>query len=337
MPIPAIFAEFSKSLNVSAARIVNLPNYVFLCGGEVENTHVLPSSQYPLLGKLSQWLLGKRYAPPPKSLRDVIYREIISFRPNLAPKVLLAEDVFDKFSQSPYEDLLTFEKDLAGFCSLTVIIAESAGSIAELGAFSALSDVSEKVFVVIDDHHYEQKSFIRRGPIEYIKKRDNSKVYAHKWLRGNGIGPLDARFVDIFREDLIDEIEKQIQSAPSTMALKRTIGGHLMFCILGLLEICSVAKFKEIQQFLIDIGADIQRKELLRYLGMLNCLGFLIEKRVGNNDYYYSSRQDTSMRWAYNKAARFRDGIRWSHEFREIYKKNDLRRFRALRWILENP
>jgi hypothetical protein len=50
---------------------------------------------------------------------------------------VLAEDAFRLFRDSDYSDLISFEEDLARIASVVLVIAESAGSLAELGAFAS--------------------------------------------------------------------------------------------------------------------------------------------------------------------------------------------------------
>ncbi len=145
-------AEFQSQIVFDHLRLRDYPNIIFLCGGKVKN-----GSQ-------------------PKSLRHKILDEIARTRPALRDTISLAEDVFDQFDHTTYSDLLSFEKDLANLCSITIVIPESAGSIAELGAFSVLENVSDKIVVVLEESHYDQKSFIRRGPVKFVLSADHHRV-----------------------------------------------------------------------------------------------------------------------------------------------------------------
>jgi hypothetical protein len=49
-----------------------------------------------------------------------------------------------------------------------LLFAESAGSLAELGAFAALKTVAPSLIAVLSDYYYEQSSFIRNGPVKYL-------------------------------------------------------------------------------------------------------------------------------------------------------------------------
>lgn len=49
-----------------------------------------------------------------------------------------------------------------------IIIVESVGTFCELGAFSFSKDLVDKLYIINDEQHREDKSFINRGPIRKI-------------------------------------------------------------------------------------------------------------------------------------------------------------------------
>lgn len=73
-------------------------------------------------------------------------------------------------------DLLTLEKFLAKNSDLIIIVCESPGSFTELGAFVNNNETASKVVVLLQTKFKNAKSFIRQGPVEYIKKRDKNNV-----------------------------------------------------------------------------------------------------------------------------------------------------------------
>src|SRR5436190_6776347 len=77
---------------------------------------------------------------PPTALRDAFYRSIKTAPP--AYTVVLAEDANPLTTDAGYGDLLSFESDIAQVVGLILLFAESAGSLAELGAFAALPTVA---------------------------------------------------------------------------------------------------------------------------------------------------------------------------------------------------
>ena len=73
-------------------------------------------------------------------------------------------------------DLLTLEKFLANNSDVILIVCESPGSFTELGAFVNNSETLEKVVVLLQTKYKNAKSFIRQGPVEYVKMKNKNNV-----------------------------------------------------------------------------------------------------------------------------------------------------------------
>lgn len=110
------------------------------------------------------------------STRDEIRKslnEISSIR------VLYPEDLFiEILNVDKRADLLNLEGVLADNCDLICIVAESAGSLVELGAFVNNENTKDKVVALIDISKAKDKSFIMLGPVRHLQlKSDNQVVF----------------------------------------------------------------------------------------------------------------------------------------------------------------
>jgi len=74
------------------------------------------------------------------------------------------------------KDLLSLENLLANSVNVVVILLQSAGTIAELGAFTNHKKLRDKLIVVVDPKHKRSKSFINFGPLRYLKDKTESKI-----------------------------------------------------------------------------------------------------------------------------------------------------------------
>src|SRR5690606_5982796 len=91
------------------------------------------------------------------------------------------EEITDWHADGVYQNLMEYEADLAGICSLVVIILESPGAIAELGAFSQLEDLSHRLMVITSDS-FSQDSFIELGILRHIRSKNNEgSVRVYPW------------------------------------------------------------------------------------------------------------------------------------------------------------
>jgi hypothetical protein len=154
-PRPALLS----SIDITASRVVfsDTP-IVLLCGGKVK------IKERP-----------DDIDPPVASLRHAITVSNTSF------EVFLPEDIKSWLEDRVYTNLLSFESDLASICSLVVIVLESAGAIAELGAFSQFEDLSKKLIVIRSNDFINDPSFINLGVLRHISERNTSSIKNYPW------------------------------------------------------------------------------------------------------------------------------------------------------------
>jgi hypothetical protein len=301
--------DFLSAIDLPKSRIVNYPRYIFLCGGPV------PSN-------------GTQSAPP--SLRYSLIERITSDHPDLKAAIVLAESVFDKFDKDDYGDLLTFERHLAGFCSAIVIILESPGALAEFGAFVLLKEVVDKLYAVIDTSHYTSPSFIRKGPIEYLRQRQEKQVISHNWLIAKKTRPAVPKF-RVFAADLIEELAEIQNSSPSSHKVDLSSHAHHMLLIASLLRVAQPLKLNEIAQCMQRISQGITTKDLQRYLSMLQSLGLIEKHRHGHIDYYANIKSLNFVDWTFKEDEPRKEIVRWIMDFRTFFARTDKKRMTALR------
>lgn len=78
-------------------------------------------------------------------------------------------------------DLQTLEARFAHDVDFTLLILESPGSIAELGTFTQLPDVRDRLVVLVSNRFYRAESYIARGPLSLLAAHNpNSVIYYDK-------------------------------------------------------------------------------------------------------------------------------------------------------------
>ncbi|RYE12745.1 MAG: UDP-3-O-(3-hydroxymyristoyl)glucosamine N-acyltransferase, partial [Sphingobacteriaceae bacterium] len=91
--------------------------------------------------------------------------------------IVYPEDIFEELLYSSQsKDLLSLENLLAESVDAIVLIPESVGSIAELGAFANDIKLRGKIICVLDERYKKHKSFINQGPVKLIKKTNKDGV-----------------------------------------------------------------------------------------------------------------------------------------------------------------
>ena len=121
---PSAPADLISLIKVESLRVRSPTSVVFLCGGAIDDN-----------------------LAEPDVLRDAFYR--LASKLELDYQVILAEKAEPLTADAGYHDLLSFESDIAQIVGLILLFAESAGSLAELGAFAALESIAPSLLAVL--------------------------------------------------------------------------------------------------------------------------------------------------------------------------------------------
>lgn len=259
---------FTDLVDPNAFKVLNPPDYIFLCGGSLtDKVH---------------------------SLRGQFYDTKVAPDPNLIRKVKLAETA-DRWyrSQAVFEDLLELEEHLAGLSACILLFVESPGAIAEFGAFSQMSLLREKLLVVVERSHFLAQSFIRHGPIEQMKRSRPESILSYPWLADPS--GTDPRAIDPANlGDTLDEIEKALQAElskrPKSVGFLSEDHGHRMLLIADLIKLNVVSTQRDIQDLLDALMVSVKGQGLNKYLYLLEQLGIIVREPYGNGTFYFSAR-----------------------------------------------
>lgn len=125
-------------------------------------------------------------AVPGKSIRSLV-REELKGRPYVRGfDVLYPEELFaELLSKKSGHDLLSLENMLAESSHAVIIIVESPGSIAELGAFVNSEVLPSKLVVIVNKKHRNDKSFIMLGPVAQLRNIRHEAVITHDFKNLN--------------------------------------------------------------------------------------------------------------------------------------------------------
>lgn len=143
---------------------------------------------------------------------------ISSYRYSMYFDLIYPEDIFDELLYSSHSpDLLSLENLLADSVDAVIMIPESPGSYAELGAFASNEKLRTKLICVIDEKYRRTKSFINQGPLKLVKGANKTNiVYINPEEIGKG--PInEIKAFSIFSQD--PEIDKIVSALNK---LKRT-------------------------------------------------------------------------------------------------------------------
>lgn len=231
----------------------------------------------------------------------------------------------DKFKdwgfQAGYADLLQFETDMALMSTAIIIIPESSGSIAELGAFIVNEDVRNKLMVVMPDMYFNSESFIKSALIPRIA---DEQVYAYDY------DPNSLSRLDEFVSDIVSDIETVSRPENNTEKFNQDNFGHYAYCIYQIALECRAIKFEELRRFLRALSLPDGHKEVTRGIYLLEILKFIQRSRKGNETFFlpFESRTSDRVRFSGKKQGSHLDKMTFKIELARYYKSSERERNR---------
>ena len=242
---------------------------IFLCGG-----------------KLTQ------NGEPAGSLRDRIHRFLKTNSHKLVDRIVLAETFIDRFgvsSNTGYKDLISFEKDLANLAGLIVLVVESPGALAELGAFCQLQPLADRLHVVLNQVYSDNRSFIMMGPVQHLETHYKNPPFVYDWPRDSA---QTDKIANETLNDIVDDIADRFGKLPQTETFKGDNQGHRMLLICDLLHCFIALKESELLEYLSRLlpGPPLTELQLSQMLFVLQCRKLVERKRYKNYVCYVSCK-----------------------------------------------
>ena len=206
---------------------------VFLCGADITQKDKI---RFKIADALKKWFWA-----------DIIY----------------PEDIFDELLySSKTKDLLSLEGLLADSVDAIVIIPESPGSFAELGAFANDEQLRNKLICIVDKKYKKDKSFINQGPLRLVKKANKFGVI----------------FID---PDNIDgEIDKIISSLKKMKKVSAKLGNKISLLQLENFLLPSIFLLEPVsKETLVNLVASATEDKLNPFQTTTTALTILIKKK----------------------------------------------------------
>lgn len=304
-PRPDIISQ----IDISAAKFeASSHPIVLLCGGSVKN-----------LSSESRAIYSFRHA-----VKDCFLTSKFEF--------FLPEEIQDWLHDSMFANLLEYEADLAAICSLVVVIPESAGSIAELGAFSQLVELREKICVINSNGLADMPSFINLGILRFIKDKHPSRIKIYPWVCCPKSGLVEAN--DEIINDVINDIQAELDGIKKRQNFDKNKNTHVMALMFEVIEMFVALKESEIHQYLSSLGVSLMHKDLKRKLFLLMRFRLIKKQSYGDREFYMASDEKYHrVRFAYKPNSDKLNNLRISVLCEEYYDRNKIEnhRRRAIR------
>jgi hypothetical protein len=269
-------------------------------------------------GKVNFKTIAHDPAPAQASLRHAITDFHTAF------EIFRPEEITDWQDNAVFKDLMRFELELASVCSLVVIILESEGALVELGAFSQLPELSEKIVAICPSQFMNSASFINFGVLRFIAQKNPTNVKSYPW---EPTKPADIPQEVI--EDVAADIQQELDKLPQSQVLKADRNSHVMVLICELLRLFTALKEHEILEYLELLGVKTTKEALRGKLFLLQRFR-LIKTQDYSDALFFMHGKESSHRLRLTPKDKEKpiDILRFETQCLEYYKNNPKQRNR---------
>jgi hypothetical protein len=258
---------------------------LFLCGGPISTTAT-----------------SKAF-----SLRDYLYRRR-HIQKDINAEIVLAETATQLYRDTEYKDLISFEEDVARIASVVLVITESPGALAELGAFATNDTIRNVLRIVMQERFFAEESFIRFGPIERVMNEDRGFIGTYPW-RVNG-DHLVIRSAAPHYEEIVNFINDHLRSVPSSTTLPKDGSLHLFYITYWIIYILVAVSTTTLYKSVIALLPSARQHDIKNKLYCMQLVGWIKKIPYSGKDYYSTTIDEDPFNYSFRSGPLVRDSIR---------------------------
>jgi hypothetical protein len=289
-----------NDLDQARLRVVRPSKFVFFCGGQISSD-------------------GRA-----ESLRDYLFR-VRKIQRYLSGNVVLAERAVQLYRDTSYTDLISFEEDIARLSSVVLVIAESAGSLAELGAFSTNETISPSLRVILQSSYSIAESFIRFGPVRRVEKRDRAFIGFYPWQINGRKRPIIATVKPHFLP-IRDFILSHLKAIPKSSSYEAQGEGKIFYVLYWIIYLAFVIGVAEFDQLAAALLGPIAPGELRNRLYCMELAGWIARVPYSGKDYLCTCHDADPFQYAFNVAVGDKDSSRRTFQVAQSLKDDSIPR-----------
>lgn len=282
-----------NDLNLDGTRVSRPSKFLFLCGGAICNEG--------RAANLRDYLLRVR---PIKTKYDIV----------------LAEEATQLYRDTGYKDLITFEEDIARIAAIVMVIAESSGSLAELGAFSTNDTIMPTLRVIIPKHHESAESFVRYGPIKRLLNvnREYLGVYPWKVYKKGG---LNVSSIKPHYTEITNFINGHLDKVPKSTSYNNLKESNLIYVVYWVIHLVGPISPKILYNCVQSIVPDTSNKDIRNKLYCLQLAKWISIESYSDKDYFYALIDDDPFEYSYKEGVVETSAVRRKLAVKEGMKK----------------
>ncbi|MBB5328128.1 retron St85 family effector protein [Tunturiibacter gelidoferens] len=244
------------------------------------------------------FLCGGEKSTPRDTLAAYLHKHIPT------TKFFYAEPVWEVIASRIKLGALAMEADLAKLADLVIVIVESPGTFAELGAFSNSDALRPKLLAIVDaEYSPPQNSFIALGPIHWIEAESNfaPTIYV----------PLASILT------AVGEIEERLSRIKTTTAKVSNLADspkQLLLFICDLIAIIYPATIETVESYCQGILSEAPSTVAVATVVALGkAMGILGSFAVANETYFFPSTSENAAKPYHHMTLATLPGLRSEH------------------------
>jgi hypothetical protein len=262
----AELTTFYNDLELNEVRVRRPSKFLFLCGGNISPNEDARA----------------------QNLRDYLYRvRRLSRRFN----IVLAERATQLYRDSHYGDLISFEEDIARIASVVLVIAESPGSLAELGAFTANDTIQKSLRVVIQQHYDVAESFVRYGPVERIKKAKRGNLAVYPW-RIHANGTLNIKSTEPHYRPIVSFVSDHFEAVPNSTTYGKLGEAQLFYIVYWIVYLCLAVSIPTLNDYVRLIVPNASNEVIRNKLYCMKLAGWIDVISYAAGDYVWACNDE---------------------------------------------
>lgn len=230
------------------------------------------------------------------------------------------QEYFDK--DTPYNDLVNFENDIAQLSDLVLLFSEGPGSFAELGAFTTFPGLAEKLLVVIQTKYLSKASFVLKGPIAFLRGISDQSVFS---ITNTQTGIKGSDFSGVKPGQLLglltSPIELRLKEAKDRTTFLKKEFAHRCKLYVALLREFSALKDAEIIELFRAFNITLAKSYLERIAFCCRCVQWTGSGQVGFDRVHYALDGNEAARLTLR--GEMKDKIRRRMDIRKYWQDND--------------
>lgn len=205
--------------------------------------------------------------------------------------IFYADDVWAQLATRTSLSALEMEAYLAELADIVMIVVESPGTFAELGAFSLSRELRRKLLPILDEHYRDEDSFINTGPVQWVNKESRFAPALH------------AKFSHLLSEG--DRLDFRLEKLPAARAERiedlANSPKHLVFFLCDLVAVVGPVVADHIEYLLNRILGQTPSIETPVFLSLAASMDLLKTITIGEDLFFYRRPENGELRSFHRK------------------------------------